>query len=36
MLLIGFDPRGSDLPLRTAFPLMVANAVDYFGMREAG
>jgi hypothetical protein len=36
MLLIGFDPRGSDLPLRTAFPLLVANAVDYFGMREAG
>jgi hypothetical protein len=36
MLLIGFDPRQSDLALRTAFPLMVANAVDYFGMREAG
>jgi hypothetical protein len=36
LLLIGFDPRGSDLPLRTAFPLLVANAVDYFGMREAG
>ncbi|NVB40425.1 VWA domain-containing protein [Pseudenhygromyxa sp. WMMC2535] len=36
MLLIGFDPRGSDLPLRTAFPLLVANAVDYFGRREAG
>ncbi len=36
MLLIGFDPRGSDLPLRTAFPLLIANSVDYFGMREAG
>ncbi len=36
MLLIGFDPRQSDFALRTAFPLMVANAVDYFGMREAG
>ncbi|KIG12348.1 hypothetical protein DB30_01580 [Enhygromyxa salina] len=36
MLLIGFDPRSSDLPLRTAFPLLIANAVDYFGMREAG
>lgn len=36
MLLIGFDPRQSDLALRTAFPLLVANAVDYFGMREAG
>jgi hypothetical protein len=36
MLLIGFDPRQSDLALRTAFPLMIANAVDYFGMREAG
>ncbi|EDM76652.1 hypothetical protein PPSIR1_18322 [Plesiocystis pacifica SIR-1] len=36
VLQIGFDPRGSDLPLRTAFPLMIANAVDYFGRREAG
>jgi hypothetical protein len=36
LLLIGFDPRSSDLPLRSAFPLLVANAVDYFGMREAG
>jgi len=36
LLLIGFDPRGSDLPLRTAYPLLIANAVDYFGMREAG
>ena len=36
LLAIGFDPRQSDLALRTAFPLLVANAVDYFGMREAG
>jgi hypothetical protein len=36
LLAVGFDPRQSDLPLRTAFPLLVANAVDYFGMREAG
>lgn len=36
LLLIGFDPRQSDLALRSAFPLLVANAVDYFGMREAG
>lgn len=36
LMLIGFDPRQSDLPLRTAFPLLIANAVDYFGMREAG
>lgn len=35
-LAIGFDPRGSDLPLRTAYPLLIANAVDYFGRREAG
>jgi hypothetical protein len=36
ILAIGFDPRGSDLPLRTAYPLLIANAVDYFGRREAG
>lgn len=36
VLAIGFDPRGSDLPLRTAYPLLIANAVDYFGRREAG
>jgi len=36
LMVIGFDPRQSDLPLRTAFPLLIANAVDYFGMREAG
>jgi hypothetical protein len=36
LLVIGFDPRQSDFALRTAFPLLIANAVDYFGMREAG
>lgn len=36
LLGIGFDPRGSDLPLRTAYPLLIANAVDFFGRREAG
>ncbi|MFV8753927.1 vWA domain-containing protein [Nannocystaceae bacterium ST9] len=36
LLAIGFDPRASDLPLRTAYPLLIANAVDYFGRREAG
>jgi hypothetical protein len=36
ILAIGFDPRESDLPLRVAFPLLVANTVDYFARREAG
>ena len=29
MLLIGFQPSSSDLPLRTAFPILVANALDW-------
>ncbi len=29
-LLFGFDPRQSDLPLRVAFPLLIANTVAYF------
>ena len=33
---IGFDPRQSDLPLRAAFPLLVANTIDYFEQRIAG
>jgi hypothetical protein len=33
---IGFDPRASDLPLRVAFPLLVANTVDYVARRDAG
>jgi hypothetical protein len=36
LLAIGFDARQSDLALRSAYPLLIANAVDYFGMREAG
>jgi hypothetical protein len=33
---LGFDPRQSDLPLRVAFPLLIANTVDYFEHRIAG
>jgi hypothetical protein len=36
ILAVGFDPRQSDLPLRTAFPLFIDNIVRYFGQREAG
>jgi hypothetical protein len=36
ILQIGFDPRQSDLPMRVAFPLMVANTVDYFARTSAG
>ncbi len=36
ILVIGFDPRQSDLPLRVAFPLFVANAVDWFEQRTPG
>lgn len=32
----GFDPRQSDLPMRTAFPILVDNLVRYFEQREAG
>jgi hypothetical protein len=32
----GFDPRQSDLPLRTAFPLLVANLVTYFEQSRPG
>lgn len=32
----GFDPRQSDLPLRTAFPLLVANLVTYFEQARPG
>ncbi len=32
----GFDPRQSDLPMRTAFPMMVDNLIRYFEQREAG
>lgn len=36
LLGIGFDPRQSDLPLRVAFPLLIANTVDYFEQRLPG
>jgi hypothetical protein len=32
----GFDPRQSDLPLRTAFPILVANLVTYFEQSRPG
>lgn len=32
----GFDPRQSDLPMRTAFPMLVDNLLRYFEQREAG
>jgi hypothetical protein len=32
----GFDPRQSDLPMRTAFPMMVDNLLRWFEQREAG
>ncbi len=35
-LAIGFDPRQSDLPMRVAFPVLIANIIDYFSGREAG
>lgn len=36
LLAFGFDPRQSDLPLRTAFPLLVANALAYFEQARPG
>lgn len=36
LLGIGFDPRQSDLPLRVAFPLLIANTIDYFETRLPG
>jgi hypothetical protein len=36
LVAVGFDPRQSDLPLRTAFPVLVDNVLRYFGQREAG
>lgn len=32
----GFDPRQSDLPMRSAFPIIVDNLIRYFEQREAG
>lgn len=36
LMAVGFDPRQSDLPLRTAFPLLISNVIDYFEQRMAG
>lgn len=36
ILALGFDPRQTDLPLRTAFPLFVANAIAYFEQSRPG
>ena len=36
LIAIGFDPRQSDLALRPAFPLLVANIVDYVEQRTPG
>ncbi len=36
ILAVGFDPRQTDLPLRTAFPLLVANAIAYFEQGRPG
>lgn len=35
-LVLGFDPRQSDLPLRIAFPILVENIVRYVEQREPG
>ncbi len=32
----GFDPRQSDLPLRTAFPVLISNLIDYFERATPG
>ena len=32
----GFDPRQTDLPLRTAFPILVANLITYFEQSRPG
>ncbi len=36
ILAVGFDPRQSDLPLRVAFPLLLANALDLFAAEAPG
>ncbi len=33
---LGFDVRRSDLPMRVAFPVLVVNAVDWFGGADTG
>ena len=32
----GFDPRQSDFPMRTAFPVLIDNIIRYVEQREAG
>jgi len=36
LLVFGFDPRQSDIPLRVAFPLLVHNVLAHFEQRRAG
>jgi hypothetical protein len=36
ILAFGFDPRQTDLPLRTAFPILIANALAYFEQARPG
>jgi hypothetical protein len=36
VIAFGFDPRQTDLPLRTAFPILVANLVTYFEQSRPG
>jgi hypothetical protein len=36
VLAIGFDLRRSDLPMRPAFPLLLANVLDWFAGDDAG
>lgn len=36
VLALGFDPRQTDLPLRTAFPILIANIVGYFEQARPG
>jgi hypothetical protein len=36
VLVFTFDTASSDLPLRVAFPIMIGNAVRYFGQTDTG
>ncbi|MCB9569368.1 MAG: hypothetical protein H6710_19495 [Myxococcales bacterium] len=36
VIAFGFDPRQSDLPLRTAFPILVGNLIDHFERAAPG
>ncbi|HXJ23829.1 MAG TPA: VWA domain-containing protein [Polyangia bacterium] len=35
-VVVAFDPRGSDLPMRPAFPLLIANTLAWTGVDRAG